>query len=164
MTEPQTKPLVAVVDPKLSYIISQVESSGFSGALRFEPKVYETVKGRGANAHFVPEIASLNHCTVETAEVIYSTSFGLYQIMGYNLYRLGLHRPVSEFQNGVQSRVLQDTAFARFLSDRNILFTVEEMRADPAKLVRFAEHYNGSEAYADRMRQVANSHYGVNTL
>lgn len=157
-------PRVLVVDPKLSYIISLVESSGFSGAMRFEPKVYETVKGHEVDGYFIPDIMRINRCTAETAEVIYSTSYGLYQLMGYNLYRLGLHRPISEFLNGVQSRLLQDTLFAKFLSDRNILFTVEEMHEDPAKLARFAEHYNGSEAYADRMREIANSHYGEGTL
>lgn len=164
---PTNAPRVIVVDPKLSYIVSQVESAGFAGALRFEPSVYGTIKGLTNDSNpptkgteLVQVVARVNRCTIETAEVLYSTSFGLYQLMGYNLYRLGLHMPVSEFLSGTHGRMLQDALFAIFLSDRNINFKWNEMASDPDKLNRFAEHYNGSLAYGGRMKAIAREHYG----
>jgi hypothetical protein len=170
----------AAVDPKLSYIVSQVETDGFSGALRFEPKVYAEIQSAtkteldgslalyAAHASHVADtkrtlvarIAQLNMCTEETAQVIYSTSFGLYQLMGYNLYANGLHQPISNYLNGVQARVLQDAMFAKFLAGHGLLHTWKEMAADQDLLNHFALHYNGSLAYANRMKAVARAHYG----
>jgi hypothetical protein len=147
-------PQIFVADPTLALIVAQVESGGFSGALRFEPSVYASVKDLGMT-DIVKDIARVNRCTLETAQVIYSMSFGLYQVMGYNLYRLGLSRPVSEFLAGAQARILQDMYFAKFLADRNIGYAWGEMLADPLKLNRFSEHYNGSVSYGERLLTVA---------
>jgi len=79
---------VLTVDPKVSYIVAQVESAGFGGAIRFEPSVYEHIKGCTlpekdvtTESTLVQHIAKINSCTIETAELIYSMSFGLYLIM-----------------------------------------------------------------------------------
>ena len=162
MDNQPTPPRLLTVDPALGAIITHVESSGFSGALRFEPAVYATIKGLTGGpsdptpgTDLVKTIAKFNLCTIETGEVLYSTSFGLYQIMGYNLYRLGLHRPLSEYLAGPNARILQDAMFAKFLADRNINFTWAEMLADQEKLNVFAERYNGSLAYGNRMKAIA---------
>lgn len=155
-------PQVLVVDPKVAYIISQVESSGFSGALRFEPIIYVTTSKleTGPEAELLQKIAECNHCTLVTARMLYSTSYGLYQIMGHQLYRLGFYRPVSEFLAGPHARIFQDTFFAKYLASHGILFTWSEMAADSNKLDLFARYYNGSTAYADRMKEIAAAHYG----
>ncbi|MGH9436394.1 MAG: N-acetylmuramidase domain-containing protein [Terriglobia bacterium] len=175
-----SQPKLVTVDPKLAYIISQVEASGFSGALRFEPSVYRevmyalqtgcdgTLACNAAHAKHVSDnarvlvstIAKINRCTDDTARVLYATSFGLYQIMGYNLYSLGLSSPISNYLNGVQSRTLQDGMFSKFLAGHGLAFTWDEMARDPDKLNYFALHYNGSVAYGDRMKAVAKEHYG----
>ena len=177
-----SKNKVLVVDPKLSYIISQVESGGFSGALRFEPKVYAEIQSASRTdldaslslnaAHavhvadskrtLVARIAQINRCTEETAQVIYAMSFGLYQIMGYNLYDNGMHQPISNYLNGVQARVLQDAMLAQFLAGHGLLNSWDEMAVNRDLLNHFALHYNGSLSYANRMKAVAREHYGEN--
>lgn len=181
---PIQQPKLIAVDPTLSHIIATVESSGFSGAMRFEPGVYREAIRAGlvmdiqlahdtdpalraaveAHAASIPAdkvfdliktIAKINGCTLETAQVLYATSFGLYQVMGYNLYSLGLHRPISEFLAGPHARILQDAMFAKFLSGKGILYTWRELASDQDKLNLFATKYNGSLSYGNRMRAVA---------
>jgi hypothetical protein len=154
---PIQQPHMIVVDPVLGQIIMHVESSGFSGALRFEPKVYDGIKSVETGPEFdtIAKIARLNICNIDTARILYATSFGLYQIMGYNLYGMGLHRSISDFLAGPNARILQDAMFAKFLAGRGINFTWKEMLVDPDKLNLFALHYNGSLAYGGRMKAIA---------
>ena len=142
------------VDPVLARIISHVESSGLKYALRFEPGIFAGLATLGAaESAELDHIAHLNLCSYETARVIYSTSFGFYQIMGFNIYALGWDGPILSWWQDINA---QNAAFAAFLDKNDINFTWAEMSTDSTKLGKFARVYNGNEAsYSARMLAIA---------
>ena len=140
--------------PDLMKVIGQIESSNFRFAMRFEPAIHEQVKeGKRNTENLIPKIMAHNYCDEITAEVIYSTSYGLYQIMGFNLYsNLNIGASVGYYMT---SRDMQQTAFNQFLDLNGINFTLSEMLADKEKLDKFALTYNGSLAYGDNIIKTA---------
>ncbi len=144
--------------PDLMKVIGQIESSNFRFAMRFEPAIHEQVStGARGNDNFIDniiqKIMAYNYCDEITAEVIYSTSYGLYQIMGFNLYSdLNIAASVGYY---MASAGIQQTTFEQFLDLNGINFTLSEMLADKEKLDKFALTYNGSLAYADNIIKTA---------
>jgi len=126
----------------LAEIIKLIESSGNMQAVRFEPFFYKRLKSK-TNDPAVLKIREIHKCTYYTALMIASTSWGLYQIMGYNLYFYNLtDKTVFEFLFDQEE---QDQAFQKFIEKRNIAFTIEELKKDPEKIRKFAKYYNGDE-------------------
>lgn len=84
-------------------------------------------------------------------EMIASTSWGYYQIMGYNLYFYDLtDKTVFEYMN---DDLEQEKAFENFLLRRKINFTIDELKQDEEKIKRFAKYYNGDvEGYSRKIR------------
>lgn len=142
---------------KLPDLIARVESAGRPWAMRFEPAVWER-RGKHASMINAWEPAKrANHCSGATADVINATSWGLYQIMGFNLYgRLGLDIPVGEF---LAHPEVQFSAF-RMYCERARIWTPDDVPlTDDLWLHRFAVAYNGPgapDAYVKRMREEAN--------
>jgi hypothetical protein len=126
-------------DPALARVIAMIESSGNAHAMRFEPA-------------FVPDAASqleaerYNGVNSATARVLCAMSFGLYQIMGANLYDLGLACGVVDYMN---NPVMQLAFFTKYLNTRALNFKLSNLLSNPTDLHTFAIHYNGSAAYAD---------------
>lgn len=122
-------------------LIASIESNGNPHAMRFEPRVYRPVLA----SWVVASIAAMNGCDNQTARVIYATSFGLYQIMGFNLYSVcDCKTDVFAFVDDADA---QTDAFHAYLKSRKINFSVDELR-NPDIALRFAMAYNGSAAYA----------------
>jgi len=138
--------IFATVDPKIAASLALVESSGNQWALRFEPAMH----ARGAWADHVDIIArivSANHCSIATAQVIFCTSFGRYQIMGGNLYsRCMLHASVGEY---MASPDFQDQTLSAFLGALGFNGTAADLVSDPQRLRAFALFYNGPGNVAD---------------
>jgi hypothetical protein len=129
----------------LCRLIKAIESSNNFCAMRFERKVFNRITDKG----FTPVIGSIqkfNHCSSDTARMIYSTSWGAYQMMGFNLYD-GLKVPVSigEF---LKDYCLQDETFYQYVQWKNILYTIDELRDDRVKRDMFSLRYNGSTDYS----------------
>ncbi len=144
------------INPALARIIRHVESSDNPYALRFEPATYENL-GVLSNAEIalLDKIAKYNACDFVTAKVIYSTSFGYYQLMGFNIYGLGCGDNIFEF---CANDFLQVDIFNDFLDSRAINVPWSTLKTNITELHRFAEAYNGPgdpQAYAARMLQVA---------
>lgn len=81
----------------LASIVARVESAGNQWAMRFEPAVYD-------RPPFPPAwdaCVKANRCSRATGKAILSMSWGLYQIMGFNLYdrKIGLDVPVGVFMS-----------------------------------------------------------------
>lgn len=139
-------------------IIRNIESSGRQFAMRFEPHVFRRTYEGEYNVE-IDNARRLNGCSVETARVIVSTSWGWYQIMGFNLYMPGkrcITYAVGEFMSlgGVQESYFED-----FCKDRGIFFTDEQLKKEE-NLRTFARIYNGPGnilEYADRMRKARDS-------
>jgi len=69
----------------LAQVLSRVESSDNPYALRFEPETYQHV-GEPRFLKVLASAAFANRCSDDTAKVILASSWGAYQIMGFNLY------------------------------------------------------------------------------
>lgn len=138
----------------LADIVSFIESRGRLSAIRFEPTVYnkfvDPKNVPKAAALIVARIVKANNCSNSTAAMIYSSSFGKYQVMGFNIYADDdFTMPVGEFL-GCQSA--QDARFTAFLK-RNGLgnYTGTQLAHDQAARLNFAIKYNGSIAYVNNI-------------
>ncbi len=135
----------------LQAVIARIESSDNPYALRFEPAVYAA----GASASLIARIAAVHDADDATGRVIAATSWGLFQIMGFNLWS-GPHPYAGTFFEYCADDVAQRLAFETFLADRGMDFTLESLLASASRLVAFATFYNGDGIrYARAMRDAA---------
>lgn len=144
----------------LATIIARVESSNNPSALRFE---WLTFSGRmianSASIEILKNIAKINDCSADTAKMIYSTSWGFFQIMGFALYGdLGYEQPVATY---FEDHDAQYAMFAKFVQARNINYGVNELAASRLTRVKFGTVYNGDgEDYANEIESSL-KFYGV---
>ena len=139
-------------DAPLARVIARIESSDNLRAVRFEPLVYAETAARSVLAR----IANVHGCDAATARVIYSASFGLFQIMGFNLYAPDSKVSRVNVFDYCGSTTLQLGAFLQFLDSNDINFTLSEMLADNEKLRLFARIYNGdAPAYSAAILDMA---------
>ena len=138
---------------KLSDIIKQIESSNNPLAVRFEPHFYKRLKEQNFNDKAIQKIKQLHKCNTDTAYMIASTSWGYFQIMGYNLYFYDLtDKTVFEY---LFDETEQEKAFEKFTRIKNINFTVEQLLEDEEKIRRFAKLYNGDiEGYSRKIKKL----------
>lgn len=131
----------------LAHLVGQIESGNWYGAIRFEPHVYfACLNGKYQNSF--AKARSVNRCSKETACAIVATSWGRFQIMGFNVYDyLGLNMPVATF---LGDREAQEDAFWNFVMRRKIDYSLDDLCVE-AKRLRFARTYNGSLTYADKI-------------
>jgi N-acetylmuramidase len=149
--------LTPTADAKLALIIAQVESNTNKYALRFEPEVYEHIRMNPSaeQIKLVRSIAQANMCTTPTAEIIYSTSWGLFQLMGFNIYAQGWTQSIGLYLEDIEE---QNLSFDRFVEAKKISFTWDELKNSPQSLEHFATEYNGPAAvafYTQRMTAAA---------
>ena len=122
----------------IAQIIAQVESASRPFEMRFEPSVY----ARSKTLSIVDTIIQANDCDKATAEIFYAMSFGLYQIMGYNLYdpadKFRLRTPIATYMNDAKAQL---AAFDAFTAGHDSGWDGE--RFDNAKGMEFARFYTG---------------------
>lgn len=138
-------------DLNLSRVIQAIESSGNPHAIRFESELYNDSK-RIISIELHASIAARNVCSSDTARMLAYTSYGLYQLMGFNLYELGWNSDVASFMTDPSSQAIM---FNEFLDSKHINYTLAEMLADNAKLLQFSDTYNGSAAYMAKIKEYA---------
>ena len=142
--------------PDLCRIIQRVESSDNISAVRFEPLVFSGMAMEPREHDFIQKIADWNHCNWNTARVIFSTSFGFYQLMGFNIYSLGMEDcTISHFWVDPE---LQRLAFTNFLRRENINWRWTDIKQNSTMLRHFAVTYNGPgqpDAYMGMMLRAA---------
>ncbi len=135
----------------LQTVIARIESGGNPRALRFEPRVYAENVAPATSAR----IADVHGCDYETGRIIAATSWGLFQIMGFNLWS-GPHAYDSSVFAFCVDVAEQRAFFQTFLSDHGQDFTLAELLGDEHKLLAFATFYNGDgPLYASAMRRAA---------
>lgn len=138
----------------LSQLIAQVESANSIQALRFEPAFHPTTKNITACIAAHKPFGGMSYVT---AEGLLAHSFGLYQIMGENIYDLGYSGTILDWWNSADKQL--DT-FTKFCTNKGINYSLGEIVNDATKRLNFAKKYNGSAMYADRMLVVYNSLQG----
>lgn len=138
-------------------VISLVESSQMNTAIRFEPGIYARPT---FNQGIIDRIARANHCTQATAKVIYSTSWGAIQMMGFNLYdpAYDYQKSVGEYMN---SPLDQQSIFIRFCRRKNIAIDPIDLAGSHTARNHFALMYNGSPEYEKPLIQSL-KHFGFN--
>jgi hypothetical protein len=148
----------------LADVIAYVESRGDSFALRFEPATY-TALTTGAmtpeHADIVSAIATIHNCSVPTAQVIYSSSWGRFQIMGFNLYGPTIQLKTTVFAYCADD-IAQIAAFDALVTSMGLGGETAPMLAtDPQARIAFGAKYNGNgPAYANEIA-VACVHFGL---
>ena len=143
-------------------VIAYVESKGDSFAYRFEPLTFastQNTNGKTAMQQILANIVKVHNCSYQSARVIYSSSFGRYQIMGFNLYgQLNVQKGFGEF---MADNNLQDLAFNTFLKQKNIAnITVDDMVNSDVR-IKFGNIYNGNGTDYSKAILNAMLHFGI---
>lgn len=147
----------------IAELIGWIESRNNSGAVRFEPATYNKFAGDIAQLNkavreILARIQIVNKCSVHTAAMIYSTSWGAYQMMGFNVYAQDGAVPISEY---LALPRVQGEDFLAFLKRNGLQdFTPVKLAKDQALRYKFSTKYNGSIAYDEAMR-AALEHFGL---
>ncbi len=129
-------------------IIARVESNNNLEALRFEPEYYQRRVARNDwDNTIIQNIRAANACSLGTARMIYCTSWGAVQIMGFNLYNAGGFKfSVAKFLAGEHYQVNE---FRRFLKGNSLThYTPEILKISEDARIHFAKVYNGASSYA----------------
>lgn len=149
---------------RLSDVVAEVESANVLTAVRFEPAFYQKVMGEintygsgwSAKAPYVHFLrAHPGAFSAPTVAALLSMSWGLYQILGYNIY----YRPLwaGTLWAFLMDPATQKSVFEKFIAGlgkgwKDVLFGTLS-RAD---VLEFARLYNGpanSSEYAKRLGQ-----------
>lgn len=156
----------------LSQVVQAVETGGCIAplvAMRFEPLVYERLFATGNGDRRPGTVSTLTAigrahggpgaCSGPTAEMIYSASWGSFQIMGFNLwgpvcnYRL----PYSAF---IDSERDQLNAFADLCGASQINIGTFDL-FDTDALMNFARIYNGPADVPDYVAKMIRARDGL---
>lgn len=137
-------------------LIAWIETKNNLAGVRFEPAIYKRfdngilVTPSAAAAPILARIKKANACSDHTALMIYSTSWGAHQLMGFNIWGGPLYSgTVADF---LGSATAQATAFFSFLRRVGLQDITPEMLAvDQTLRLKFAMTYNGSIAYEKPM-------------
>lgn len=150
----------------IAELVAWIESRGNAGAVRFEPGTYnkfagDVMKAPKAALEILLRIQLVNKCSLHTAAMIYSTSWGMYQSMGFNIYADPSDTPISEY---LSSPRLQAAQFVAFLKRNGLQdFTPGNLAEDQKRRYKFSMKYNGSIAYEQSMI-VALRHFGLSVV
>lgn len=142
----------------LAGVIKSIESGGNPQAVRFEPGVYGWDLSPPNRAAIVERVRSIHDCSHGTAHALFSMSFGLFQLMGFNLYDPDQGLWSGTVFDYVNAPALQEATFQKFIEHHRIDFTLEELLGDPAKMELFVRTWNGPgdvDGYSARIRQHA---------
>lgn len=107
--------------------------------MRFEKSFYDKLDG----IHYIGA-KKANKCSNDTARMICATSWGLYQILGVNIYnRIGNWHYGGIITKFVHNVILQHQCFTEFVSSKGIDYSVEQLITDATCRSKFARIYNG---------------------
>jgi hypothetical protein len=131
-----------VTTPTIEQVIAAIESGNNMFSMRFEVQTYYGSNPKQTGMPLLLKIGQANHCNIQTAKMIAATSWGKFQIMGFELYAapLSFNYSVGAFMANSE---MQNNVFNSYLLINGINFTVDDLRVDADKRAKFAERYNG---------------------
>ncbi len=144
----------------LASIIRSIESGGNQNAIRFELAAFRD----WAWVISMDRIRGKHGCSKDTARMIACTSWGLYQMMGANIFDPRFPKdpltPVDpdDVITFVNDPHMQDTLFYAFLRAHSINFTLEDLLNDDMKMTTFVTRWNGPgnvTGYSELIREHA---------
>jgi hypothetical protein len=136
--------------PNVFDIISWVETKHNSMAVRFEPSTYNKLSATRTDSQkaIIANIVKYCACSWGTALMIYSSSWGETQIMGFNLYGPDINYTDSVIKFCVDLP-MQQTAFNKLVASMKLAdITVAQLAVSKVARARFAVTYNGSSDYS----------------
>lgn len=144
-------------------IVSYIETKGDPQALRFEPATYARLTdGNFTKPHraILQRIQDIHSCSLYTACMIYSTSFGAFQIMGFNLYgnAIKYNAPIFEYCSAASAQLQTFNAF--IVAENLTSYTPQVMAESKSMRETFADIYNGSVDAYTPLIVGALEHYG----
>lgn len=145
---------------KLCDVLARVESGGSLGALRFEPATYARLSAdhtlyKAARAACI----QANQCSDGTATMILSTSWGKYQLMGFNLYPAS----VSKISDILASEPIQTALLDNLLSHHyNAKADASAVITDDTKRAELARFYNGPGNVSDYSAKLLAAYKALN--
>ncbi len=153
----------------LYQLIAYVETKGALAAVRFEPGVFaKTQPGGGRNPAMIAILGAIRaihtkawgtECSWGTAAMIYSSSFGAVQMMGFNLY--GVCAYIQPFNAFLTNGNDQSDTFDIFIASKHLAdCTPENLASESSRRLNFAKTYNGSIDYANGIID-ALTHFGL---
>lgn len=145
--------VAAIPAPVLSLhdLIAWGETNANCKAFRFEPTIYSKISQSRSDSQkqIIATIQLRNAISWGSALMVYSTSWGDAQLMGFNLYgpNCSYQKSVVDFLCSLDD---QREMFAKFVeADPVINVTVTELAASPGLRLEFARHYNGGDDYVN---------------
>ena len=129
----------------LAQVIKQVESASGRALVRFEPDCYKALQIGQAHLYASDPLGTLatieraNRCSPATAEMLFASSWGLYQDMGFELW--GELMPNVTVWDWLAQVELQDGAFIDWCKRRQ--FDPQGPLPSDSECARFAHAYNG---------------------
>ena len=133
----------------LSDVVAQVESNNNPLAMRFEEAAYKANSPTAASHLAIHRYATGGYVSLYTAHMIAYTSWGKYQIMGYNLYgKCGWQHPLADFLITDDAQIAM---FRRFIAPKFSDVPFPTMAEH--ELLAFAKMYNGNgPVYSDALK------------
>lgn len=127
----------------LATVIAAVESRNNAGAFRFERAVFDHLTVDSGKRALMQRIAQFNpDSSHDTCAMIAATSWGAYQVMGFNLYADDFPAPVS-IARYLGNPLAQLQSFQWYTAKHHIDFGLPDFVSDAAKLTKLATLYNG---------------------
>lgn len=137
----------------LTDVIAWVETKDNCKLFRFEPATYAKLSTaqNDVQKQILSSIQKANLCSLSTALMIYSTSWGRCQLMGFNLYapQVGCVETIADVLANQTHE--QDTYFTKLVNWQNLVLTPQQLSV-PAERLFFARKYNGADSYADLIK------------
>ena len=139
----------------LASVIKSIESGGNPHRPRFEYHAFMAWPWTPV----YDRILAKHGCTRDTAQMIATTSWGAYQMLGVNVFDPAISGVDPEHLFAyVADADMQDRSFAHFLEAKGIGWTLAELLGDADRMERFCARWNGpanAAAYAALIRRHA---------
>jgi hypothetical protein len=142
----------------LAQAVAAVESAGNPHAYQFVQALYDAQIASPVATSAQPiidRIASIHSCDHDSAVAICFSSYGLFQILGENIWDPAGFAYPNDFIDYCADTDSQQDSFEEFCARFGIAYTAEELLADDAKLTAFVTRWNGPgnvPAYSAKLR------------
>lgn len=149
MTPTQTPTASQNKPTTLAGLVALVESNNNPYAVRLEQSYLDRVK----NADAMVQRLNITHTT---ARFLLSCSWGKYQIMGENLWNMGIRISPIKYCNDTN---VQDISFHTYCVINKCDYSLNRILSDSESRTDFAIKYNGNgnvESYLQKMMEIYN--------
>lgn len=150
------------MDQKLAEVIAIIESSGLHYAAKFETHLFwswnNVAQTPGQRAVIAAVKSANGNCDDDTAKMIACTSWGYYQLLGENIWVDAETQSVTLSDYLCDVDGIQNRCLAKFLTQKGINYTLQDILNSPDLMTTFVTKYNGPgnvAAYSAKIKLAA---------